>query len=267
MLLMYSICWSVVCFQSLSMMNEEFTLSLVVHRVVPQARSSAASPVHSSPPFLAHSFTNLDRSWNPPSQVAEQRPHLDQGLQVQSTEMRNCFKCEFFVEGNLYSPEVLLFIVVADWSLASASLRISRIWLPELVGHFSFPLLSVSSGNWSEKYGDASNSRDFWPPPPHLHFHATYQATGAMVAPCFLARLPGQGNSLQYWVLVSFPTQGLPPFWACWAIVLVEVCMPPSHDLEQVSHAPQLPNLQSTGKKYNYLIWVRQQRQYLPLTF
>ena len=28
---------------------------------VPQARSSADSPMHSSPPFLAHTFTNLDR--------------------------------------------------------------------------------------------------------------------------------------------------------------------------------------------------------------
>ena len=83
---------------------------------VPQARSSAESPVHSSPPFLAHFFTNLDRIWDPLSQVAEQRPHWDQGLQVQSTEMWDCFKCEFFVEGNRDWKALFLLCVMEKWS-------------------------------------------------------------------------------------------------------------------------------------------------------
>ena len=93
------------------------------------------------------------------------------------------------------------------------------------------------------------------------------RATEAMVAPYFFACLPGQGSSLQYCFLIASPRQGLPPFSASWSIVLFEVCMPPSHVLEQASHAPQLPHSQSTGKKFNYLIWDRQQRQWLPLTF
>ena len=61
------------------------------------------------------------------------------------------------------------------------------------------------------------------------------------------------GPSLQLCSLEAEPTQGLPPFSACWVMTLLEVCTPKPHLLLQDPHGPQLPQVQSTeGEKQTY---------------
>ena len=62
--------------------------------------------------------------------------------------------------------------------------------------------------------------------------------------------LPGHAFVLQAPVSVADPVQGLPPFDAWVATVLVRVLMPAPHVAEQVDHAPYAPHAQSTANTY-----------------
>ena len=61
-----------------------------------------------------------------------------------------------------------------------------------------------------------------------------------------IGSLPGHPSSLQFLCLVDSPVQVCPPYWACWASILIDVWDPPPQVTEQLVQASQAPQLQST---------------------